>query len=284
MSADQPEQLTLSSMPKRLFACTPSRLASFDCPRRYRMTYRDRPQLPRGAPWAHNTLGAVVHLALAQWWSRSPDRRSPEAAGELVERNWQPNGFRDDAQSATWRDRARTWVEQYLAKTVDPAVEPIGVERTVSVPVGALALTGRVDRIDDAGDELVVVDYKTGRAELTDDDARCSQPLALYVLATRRTLRRPCRRVELHHIPTGQVLGYRHTDESLARHLARAEATAHDIRAAIDTLASGAHVDDAFPPTPSPACSWCDFRQHCPEGRAASRPLDPWAGLAGEGR
>ena len=164
---------------------------------------------------------------------------------------------------------------------MDPDVEPVGVERTVSVPTGALALTGRVDRIDDAGDELVVVDYKTGRAQLTDDDARCSQALALYVLATRRTLRRPCRRVELHHIPTGQVLGYQHTDESLARHLARAEATAHDIRAAIDTLASGAHVDEAFPPAPSPACSWCDFRQHCPEGACRLAPAGP---LGGAGR
>jgi putative RecB family exonuclease len=283
VSAHLPEQLTLAAMPKRLFACTPSRLASFDCPRRYRMTYLDRPQPSRGAPWAHNTLGAVVHLALAQWWSRPPDRRTGAVAGNLVQRNWQSSGFRDEAQSSTWRDRARTWVERYLATAVDRAVEPVGVERTVSVPVGGLALTGRVDRIDDANGELVVVDYKTGRAELTDDDARCSPALALYVLATRRTLRRACRRVELHHIPTGRVLGYDHTDDSLARQLARAEATAHDIRAATDTLAAGAHVDEAFPPAPSSGCSWCDFRQHCPEGRAASSARDSWAGLAGEG-
>ena len=55
-----------------------------------------------------------------------------------------------------------------------------------------LAISGRVDRVDDRGDELVVVDYKTGRRGLTDDDARGSQALALYVLAVRRTMRRAC--------------------------------------------------------------------------------------------
>ncbi len=55
--------------------------------------------------------------------------------------------------------------------------------------------------------ELVVVDYKTGRHVLTVDDARTSLALALYALAAERVMRRPCRRVELHHLPTGNGAG-----------------------------------------------------------------------------
>ena len=51
------------------------------------------------------------------------------------------------------------------------------------------------------GTELVVVDYKTGRHLLSTDDARSSLALALYALAAGRVLRRPCHRVELHHLP-----------------------------------------------------------------------------------
>jgi putative RecB family exonuclease len=273
------EQLSLGAMPRRLFACTPSRLAAFDCPRRYRMTYVDRPQLPRGKPWAHNTLGAVVHVALHRWWQLARRHRTPANGGLLVERNWQSDGFRDDAQSAGWRATARTWVEGYLAEA-DADAEPVGVERTVATTTTRLAVSGRVDRIDDRAGELVIVDYKTGRKPLTSDDARGSLALALYTLGARRTLRRECRRVELHHLPTGDVVGWEHTDESLQRHVTRAEATADDIVAATDTLASGAHADEVFPPVPTPACSWCDFRRHCPEGQAASPDLDAWAGLA----
>jgi RecB family exonuclease len=266
-------------MPKRLFPCTPSRLAAFDCPRRYRMTYLDRPTPQRGLPWAHNTLGAVVHLALHHWWLLDRSRRTPEAGAGLVERNWQTNGFRDAAQSAQWRDIARQWVEQYLAEQVDPDTEPVGVERTVSAATAGLAVSGRVDRIDERDGELVVVDYKTGRKPLTELDARGSQALALYVLAVRRTLRRACRRVELHHLPTGSVVSFEHTEQSLERHVARAQASADDIVAAADTLAAGAAADEVFPPAPSTNCSWCDFRRHCPEGQAASADLEPWAAL-----
>lgn len=276
-----PEQLTLGSMPRRLFAATPSRLAAFDCPRRYRMTYLDRPPPTRGAPWAHNTLGAVVHLALHRWWSSPRAARTPQNGAALVIRNWQPDGFRDEAQWSAWREQAARWVARYVAD-LDPDDEPMGVERTVATITERLAVSGRVDRIDDRDGELVVVDYKTGRHVPDRDDARGSPALALYALATSRTLRRPCRRVELHHLPTGTVVSTRHSDESLARHVARAEATADDIVAATDTLQGGAHPDDVFPPVPGPGCSWCDFRQHCPEGRAASAGREPWAGLPDE--
>ena len=277
---EQPGQLALAHMPTRLFACTPSRLAAFDCPRRYRFTYLDRPPPPRGAPWAHNTLGATAHLALHRWWLLPRAHRTPDEGAALVERHWQNLGFRDNRQSEQACVTTAGWVRDYLAEHADPTDEPIGVERTVATRSERLALSGRVDRIDERDGELVVVDYKTGRRELTADDARGSQALALYVLGVRRTLRRDCRRVELHHLPTGTVAAAEHTDESLHRHLNRAEQTAADIVTATDTLASGADPDDVFPANPGPGCAWCDFRRHCPAGRASSTELDPWAGLA----
>ena len=274
------EQLQLGNMPRRLFACTPSRLAAFDCPRRYRFTYVDRPPPERGRPWAHNTVGATAHLALAQWWQLPRRLRTPHAGAQLLERNWTGLGFRDEEQSAQARAAAAGWVSRYLTERVDPDTQPAGVERTVAMHTDRLAVSGRVDRIDRRGDEHVVVDYKTGRHRPTDDDARGSQALALYVLAVRRTLRRFCRRVELHHLPTGAVAAFEHTEESLQRHVARAERTAADIVAAADSHAAGADVDEVFPPRPSSACAWCDFRRHCPEGRLASPELNPWDGLA----
>jgi putative RecB family exonuclease len=274
------EQLRLESMPTRLFACTPSRLAAFDCPRRYRFSYLDRPPPPRGRPWAHNMVGATAHLALAKWWLLPRNLRTPDEGAELVERNWQHLGFRDEEQSAQARTNTASWVRRYLAEQVDADVEPVGVERTVATHTDRLAVSGRVDRVDERGDELVVVDYKTGRRELSADDARGSQALALYVLGVRRTLRRLCRRVELHHLPTGSVAAFEHTDESLARHLDRAQDTAADILTATDTLAAGADPDEIFPTAPSAACGWCDFRRSCPEGLASSPDLEPWAGLA----
>ncbi|HEX2315952.1 MAG TPA: PD-(D/E)XK nuclease family protein [Thermomonospora sp.] len=284
-------------MPERLYSCTPSRLNTWlDCPRRYRMTYLDRPAPPKGPPWAHNSLGASVHNALAAWWRLPPPERTPAAAGSLLLRGWITEGYRDEEQSAAWRERARAMVEEYASR-LDPADEPLGVERTVAAKTARIALQGRIDRLDSRDGALVVVDYKTGRRTPSPDDARGSLALALYAVAASRVLRRPCRRVELHHLPTGTVAAWEHTDESLGRHLDRAETIAGETSQADEAYRTRLRptvprpregdagtvdhtpFDTVFPPRPGPLCSWCDYNRHCPEGREAAPRKEPWAAL-----
>jgi putative RecB family exonuclease len=284
------EQPTLAGMPQRLYPCTPTRLASWlDCPRRYRMTYLDRPPPAKGPPWAHNSLGASVHNALAGWWRLPLARRTVAAAGDLLDAGWIDQGYAGDAQSAQYRHSARAMVERYAA-TLDPAVEPLGVERTVGARTDQIVLSGRIDRLDErrepgGGRALAVVDYKTGRRPLTDDDARASMPLALYALAAARMFHAVCRRVELHHLPTGTTAAWEHSDEGIGRHLRRAESIAAECAGADGRFRAGlpaAEVDSVFPPRPGPPCGWCDYRSLCPEGMAAAAPRQPWDGLAGD--
>jgi RecB family exonuclease len=276
-------QLGLEGMPTRLFSCTPSRLTTWlDCPRRYRMTYLDRPTPPKGPPWAHNTVGAAIHLALSRWWSEPVSRRTPATARELLHRAWSAEGFPDEARAERYRAHAADMVETYVAR-LDPLDEPLGVERTVATRSEALAVSGRVDRVDLRGDELVVVDYKTGRSVLTADDARGSLALALYALACARTFRRDCTAVELHHLPSGRVARYDHTQGSLARHLSRAEAIGAEAVAAAQALQAGGDPEELFPARVGRGCGWCDFVRSCPAGLAAAgRPKQPWDGLAAE--
>jgi putative RecB family exonuclease len=359
-----PQQLGFEAMPRRLFRATPTRLLGWlDCPRRYRFTYLERPTPPKGPPWAHNSVGASVHTALASWWRLPAHGRTPEAAGQILQRVWIDEGFRDAAQSKHWCDHARRMVEHYVG-ALDPYDEPIGVERTVAVTTPFLALSGRIDRVDarpvrrasegadvdavvrlapagesdlhvdatgdedrgpDTGSrgrathgdvggdgpadvqasrqvdgagrpvartdqpgdepgevELVVVDYKTGRRSLTTADARSSLALAVYAAATARTLHRRCRRVELHHLPTGSVVWWEHDAESLKRHIARADsigAEAAEAEAAYAQGLSPAECEQIFPPNPGPQCTWCDFSAHCVEGRSAFPTNRPWDGL-----
>ncbi len=316
------EQLGFEAMPRRLFRATPTRLVSWlDCPRRYRFTYLDRPTPPKGPPWAHNSVGASVHTALASWWRLPVQERTPVAAARIAWRAWIDEGFRDDAHSERWRMHACRMVEEYVAR-LDPADEPVGVERTVALTTSTLALSGRVDRIDlrpvsdqgytdeddvdetedtedvdetedgEAGDgadgnddsalELVVVDYKSGTRVLTTADARSSLALAVYAAATARTLRRPCRKVELHHLASGTVVGWEHTEESLRRHLHRADQMGAEAAHAEQAFAQGlsaADLDEVFPPRPGPLCQWCDFSAHCPQGRSAYPAKRPWDAL-----
>ena len=275
-------QLTFDGMPERLHAASPARLTTYlDCPRRYRFAYLDRPTPPRGAPWAHTSVGAAVHTALARWWGLARDRRTPEAGGMLLDAAWLTDGFRDADQSGRVRARVRGQVQRYLAD-VDPDDEPVGVERTVTVRTGRASLWGRVDRIDDRGGTgLAVVDYKTGRNPPTAEDAGSSLALAVYAASVARTLRRTCTRVELHHLPTGSVVGWDHTTGSLDRQLRRADSLATELGTVDEQrglVTSREEADALFPARVGSRCGWCDFRSACGPGQAVPRRL-PWAGI-----
>ena len=266
-------------MPTPLYTASPSRLLAWlDCPRRYRMQYLDRPRPPARAPRAHTSVGIATHNVLRDFWDLPIERRTPAGVAELVRSSWIEAGFRDPEQSAAWRLRVRDAVVSYL-RGIDRDRQPIGLERNVSLKTGTVAVTGRIDRLDDRDGDLVVVDYKTGRQVPTDTDARTSLAMALYAVAAGRMFRRGCTTVELHHLPSGTVAAHEHTPESLERKVSEAESIASDLRRADADFRDVGASSTLFPPRPSAVCSWCDFRAHCPEGRAMGPEKSDWAGL-----
>jgi RecB family exonuclease len=268
-----------AGLPPRLYAASPSRLLAFvDCPRRYRFQYLDRPRPQPRLQRAHTSLGNSVHNALRDWWDLPGERRTPTAGADLVRRGWIETGFRDPEQSRRWRGRAEAEVAAYL-EGVDPAAQPVGIERTVAFTTDRLAVSGRVDRLDDRDGELVVVDYKTGRRPVTDDDARTSLPLGLYAAAVWKMFRRRCLRVELHHVPTGAVATHVHTPQSLTRKVDQARSVAAEARRADEDHGSSGSDSDLFPARVGPLCPWCDFRAHCPQGQAVGPEKSGWAAL-----
>lgn len=146
--------------PVRLTKVSPARLGTFeDCPRRYRLNYLQRPTPQRTGPWAHSTLGAVVHNALRALFDLPVAKRTAQRAMALVAEHWKDAGFADGEQAARYRARAKGWVAEYV-EDHDVSEDPIGLERWVSAPVSpaggppTLIIEGRADRIDQRGGEL----------------------------------------------------------------------------------------------------------------------------------
>lgn len=272
----------------------PSRLDAWtECPRRYRFRYVDTPPPPRRGAFAHTSLGAATHVALARWWSLADHERTGERVAAEVDAGWSDEGFADAAMSEKWRQRARAMVATYVeAETERRRVlegrglgEPRRVETSVTMRYDdTLALAGRPDRIDErpaagGGSELVVVDYKTSRRTPTEHDARTSRTLAIYAAAAEAMLRLSSLRVELHHLPTGSISVWRHDRDSRDRQVRRAAAVAGDCRTAEDALSEGGDADTLFPARPGKLCVWCDYQASCAEGLAIGPPVEPWAGL-----
>lgn len=290
-------QSNFGGTPNALITMSPSSIGRWlDCPRMYRL--QDVERRRSTLAWAHFSLGNAVHAALRDWFDRPLTQRTPDSARSLLRQHWTSDGFRDREQSEQIQGRTSDELAAYVA-TVDPTGEPLSRERGVALTTSHATIRGRVDRlderVDEEGEHVVVVDYKTSRRPLGPDDARTSMALALYVAGVRRTLKRRSYRVELHHVPTAQVVSHDYDDSGLARQMTRVDAITADVSRALNQaqpLARAAQageldaheqLDALFPARPGPLCRWCSMRPWCPDGDAMGPLHQPWDAVVADG-
>ena len=264
----------------RLYPISPSKLGTWlDCPRKFFLQYVERQRV--SGSWAHLSMGNAIHNALRDWFDEPAAPRTRERAELLLRAHWTQAGFRDAEQSGQWQSAAAAMVWAYLSG-LDPAFAPHSVERSLGAIAPGIALNGRIDRLDGGGgdpESLVVVDYKTGKRIPSSDDARGSFALAIYAVCVERSLRRPCTRVELHHIPSGVVAAHVYEPSTLQRQIDRVVQIAGEMTQTEEDQRAGADLSEVFPPRPSPLSGWCDVRDWCPEGAASAPKKDPRSGL-----
>lgn len=270
-----------------LISLSPSKIAIWqDCPRRFYLQYIARRRSV--GVWAHLSLGQAIHAVLKDWFDDATGVRDVATIEALMLRHWSTGGFADDAQSAQWREWATavTWEYLQAQRARGSSATPHSRERTLAARTDHAAIQGRIDRLDSDGSSMVVIDYKTGSSVPGVDQVRSSLALALYAACVQQSLRQPCTRVELHHVPSGVVATWEHSDESIARQLRRVDQIAQDMRDQEQRIAQGAAVDEVYPPKVGGLCAYCGFRDACPEGTAARPARQPWEGLpslAGDG-
>jgi hypothetical protein len=149
-------------------------------------------------------------------------------------------------------DMARTtgdWLELELDFGRSNRVE-------LDVPNGTILLTGRIDRVDAAGDELLVIDYKTGSTYGHDrriyNGGRRIQHV-LYTHAVQKLLGRPVSRME-YHFPS--VRGRNERKPYPQSSLTQGTTVIGEL---LDLVAQG-----SFAPTDDPGdCKFCDYKTAC---------------------
>jgi DNA helicase-2/ATP-dependent DNA helicase PcrA len=232
------------------------------CPLKYKYTHVLRVPLLRD----HRIIyGSAIHAA-AMEYNRRRARKQPVTAEDLIrefERAWVTEGFisreHEDQRLAEGREVIRT----FLAHQESASTVPTMVESKFAFQIGTTRVRGRWDRVDlrraPAGDEVVVIDFKTSDVRTQKDAdrrAKESRQLQIYALAYQRQYGRTPDRMELHFLGPRQVLvgATAPVPERLAEAEHIIEATAAGIRA------------QQFGATPNyyRACRYCAFASICP--------------------
>jgi putative RecB family exonuclease len=243
---------------------SPSKVNAFcDCALAFRFTAIER--LPE-EPSVWTVKGTLVHRALERlFWNHAQGARSPAAAMAELARAWEElQGDPEfallglDAEEAEkFRLDAATLLEHYF-KLEDPdAVVTVGVEITLEAMIGGVRMRGIIDRLDLRPDgELVVVDYKTGRAPAPTHERSKLTGVHLYALLCEAVLGRPPAEVRLLHLREPLSLIAEPSEQALRGHRAKTGA----VWSAIERACR----NEDFRPKPSGLCNYCRFREFCP--------------------
>ena len=141
----------------------------------------------------------------------------------------------------------------------DPTtIRDIGLELRLEAPVGELTLRGIIDRLelDDDG-ELVVTDYKTGRAPSPNWERKSLSGLNFYAFLCESIFGRRPAAIRLMYLKSGETITATPSAQSTKFLTTRTAAV-------YQAVATACERDD-FRPRQSALCNYCSYQQWCPE-------------------
>jgi len=253
---------------------TPSKVSTFkECALAFRLSAIDRLPEP---PSEQSFKGTVVHRALELLlWEEEPGHRDQKAAFSKLDRALDelltgPEGIQLALAGPRLDDfitDARSLLDNYLVLEDPNTVRVIGTELRLEVQVDGLRLRGIIDRLElDGQGELVVTDYKTGRAPTERQEQARLGGVHFYALLCQDVLGRRPAKVQLFHLREPIAICSEPSDQSITSLRRQA--------AAIWSAVRRACLLEDFRPRPGPLCDWCGYHAYCP-AQGGKVPLLP---------
>jgi putative RecB family exonuclease len=163
----------------------------------------------------------------------------------------------DDAQHQAFVDDVWTLVQSYLRMEDPTQVHAIGLELRLEAQVGDLSLRGIIDRLDlDADGQLVVTDYKTGRAPSIRYEQSKLGGVHFYSFLCESVFGQRPAAIRLMYLRTGEVITATPSPQSTRFITTRTTAVWKAVERACTT--------GDFRPRSGPLCNSCSFRDWCP--------------------
>jgi putative RecB family exonuclease len=242
---------------------SPSRVEAFtSCPMAFRFASIEKLPEP---PSVHTTKGSMVHRVLELLFTHPAPLRTVELARScydqmLVEYSTDPEytllGL-TEKQVAGLRSEIWSLTEAYFAMEDPTMVRDIGLELRLEAAVGSLTLRGIIDRLDlDDNGELVVTDYKTGRAPSVHHQESRLAGVHFYSFLCEAVLGRRPAAIRLMYLRTGETITALPSNQSVKFITTRTTAVWKAVEKACTT--------GDFRPRQGALCNSCGFQSWCP--------------------
>ena len=222
------------------------------CPLQFKLDREWR--IPRDVPGAMQ-YGASIHRVLKTYFDAVRYQReiSDDQIIEEFKRDLTKEKIQDPYQYDLYLAQGVRQLTDFLAhRRGRPQPEVLHTEEWFDVPLGALTLTGRVDRMDRAADgRVVVTDYKTGKPR-SQEDADESLQLSIYALAVKEKWGYEVERLVFHNI-----------EEDAPVSTYRSALQIQEARSIVEEVAQKIGAGD-FDAKPGRHCMFCAYQSLCP--------------------
>jgi putative RecB family exonuclease len=242
---------------------SPSRVSAFtSCPMQFRFSSVQRLPEPPGIA---TTRGTIIHRALELLFELPNLDRTREAlqitlARALDEYSTHPDyvGLQlGDDDQINFVDDCHKLIERYFDMEDPTKVRDIGLELRMAADVGSLELRGIIDRLElDEHGELVVTDYKTGRAPSGNYEQKSLAGVHFYSFLCEAVLGKRPSKIRLMYLSSGETIETVPSQQSVRFINTRTAAVWKAVERACTT--------GDFRPNQSKLCDWCSFRRWCP--------------------
>jgi len=237
---------------------SPTRLNTFlECEARYKYIYIDK----IGKFYSRSTpglsFGSSLHGVL-QRFHLNGGIATPQELVDDLRSSWISAGYESAEQEREYFEAGirilTSYHQDYHAGHYAQA-ETIATEKTLSHDYGTYKLTGRVDRIDKHPDgALEVVDYKSGRSDVTEDEVAASLAMRCYQLILRRLYPESAVRGTIYCLSTGKLATHQLEESAMI-------ALESEIAVIVNRIQS---IEwDEVRPVPVDVCPDCEFLSRC---------------------
>jgi len=242
---------------------SPSRASQFKtCPKQFKYANVDKILEPTNEVQAK---GTTVHQALEDLFDLPSEERTTEKLHNLFREAWTKvrgndehhNLFSSIEEERDWGLEGLKLLNNYMTLEDPRSFEPVERERWVRGTIEDLNLRGILDRMDrnDNG-ELIIVDYKSGKAPL----AKYKEPrffaLKLYALLIKEETGEMPVELKLIYLQNSTIHTLKIDNEILEQAKQEILEVWNNIKIAFQ--------NNEFPPIKNALCDWCYYKPICP--------------------
>ncbi|MDO9537548.1 MAG: ATP-dependent DNA helicase [Thermoplasmata archaeon] len=231
---------------------SPSNLKMYDsCPLSY---YYQYVLLIPGKPKTFFELGTLTHKVVETITRKIQmgQNMTEVEALKVLDSLWKSSVY--DSVDMEKKDRAdaEKMIKDFIAHQAGKTTKIIGLEEWMELDFDGRRVAGKIDRIDDNGETLEVIDYKSSKNQTSRPELKKDFQMALYWLGAEARYGKPVKHVGHWYLRMDKEWMVELTPEELNAIRAR-------VKAIIENVENG-----KFEATPDyQACKWCDYGELC---------------------